>query len=335
MQEEIFGHHSQRAQLRQMVRSGRIGHALLLTGPDGIGKKLIAQELALELLGGTEETAERMAHGNHPDFHLIEPEGKSGLHTIDQIRQFKERIALKPHEAPCHFFLIDEAERMLPAAANALLKTLEEPTSEALFCLITSTPSSLLPTIRSRAAPLLFAPLTEAELIPWLHKRYPEHTQEQIAEASALSWGSAARAREEAEAPHLFPLLLRVLAHPGEYLLLHGAVAEIDGYLQEERRTQAEKKGEGVALLHLQRRVRHLFRRLATWYRDLHLLRSGIDYPPFHRGARWIQQLTTWPSPHLPPLEEILQILQKGEAAFLSNTKISTALEMVLLELTL
>lgn len=108
----------------------------------GKGAKASAQELAAKLLGSSPE--------HHPDFHLLQPEGKSQLHLIESIRDAIEQSHESPYQGKASVFLIEAAERMQPASANALLKTLEEPAKESTWILVTDRPQDLLPTIVSR-----------------------------------------------------------------------------------------------------------------------------------------------------------------------------------------
>lgn len=113
-----------------------------------------AYSLAFSLMG--EQHADRIKNGNHPDLHLLTPEGKSDLHPISSIQKLIEEIPLPPYEASAKLFLIEDAEKMLPPAANALLKTLEEPPEDTRILLLSNHPDRLLPTILSRLTPIKF-----------------------------------------------------------------------------------------------------------------------------------------------------------------------------------
>jgi DNA polymerase III delta prime subunit len=121
---------------------------LLLIGQD---LELHAKELATKLLA---TTSTRLDSGNHPDYHVLHPEGKSGLHTIDSLRLLIDQIFTAPFEATHKVFLIHNAERMQPAAANALLKALEEPLLDTTLILLAHTTRDMLPTILSRCTQL-------------------------------------------------------------------------------------------------------------------------------------------------------------------------------------
>jgi len=122
---------------------GRLAHAYLICGPVGSGKESLAIALAAHLLS-TEEPS------SHPDYFEIRPESKSRRLVIEQIREVESRLRRKSLRGGRKVAVIHEADRMQPAAANAFLKTLEEPPAEVHLLLITSAPELMLETILSR-----------------------------------------------------------------------------------------------------------------------------------------------------------------------------------------
>ncbi len=134
--------------LSQILKSGQIPHALLFCGPKGSGKKEAAYKFASDLLQKPLE--------NHPDVHLLFPEGKAETHPIESIRQIAQNAALAPFMASWKIFIVHDAEKMLPTSSNALLKTLEEPPSQTLILLLCDHPEKLLPTIASRCQKIEF-----------------------------------------------------------------------------------------------------------------------------------------------------------------------------------
>jgi DNA polymerase-3 subunit delta' len=140
---------------QKLLERGLIPQAMLFSGPKGVGKALFAQALARQLL--------RSAKSQHPDFHWVEPSGKSHIHTMEAIGQVLEEAGLPPFEAPVKVFILNEAERMLAPSSNALLKTLEEPPKNTHFILISHEPEKLLPTLVSRLIEVRFFPLPQEE----------------------------------------------------------------------------------------------------------------------------------------------------------------------------
>jgi DNA polymerase-3 subunit delta' len=154
--------------LRSAMSRGRVPHAYLFTGPSGVGKYTTALALAAAMNCetapgegcGTCSACERIDRGLHPDVVSLERQGASQTVPIEVIRkQVIPALGLPPHEARARFFLIDEAAALLGPAANALLKTLEEPPARTHFVLCTSSVNELLPTIRSRCQRVIFQPL--------------------------------------------------------------------------------------------------------------------------------------------------------------------------------
>lgn len=141
--------------LKQLLDSQQVPPALLLVGG------------AEELLANGKSFAQALINTNreiHPDLHLYFPEGKSGIHTIATIQQLIAEVHLPPFEAKAKVFLLDQAHRMLPAAMNALLKTLEEPPSHTYFLLLTNESEALLPTITSRCRKIVLPSASSKEL---------------------------------------------------------------------------------------------------------------------------------------------------------------------------
>ena len=162
---------------------GRLPHALLIHGPAGVGKRLFAEHLAQSLLCPTPDSDGRacgrcqdchlFAVGNHPDLARVgpDPEGKSDEIKVQGIRDLVESEGLTANRGGYKVILIDPAERMNPSAANALLKTLEEPAADTLFGLITERAYLLAATVRSRCQRLGLGLPGEDQALAWLGER--------------------------------------------------------------------------------------------------------------------------------------------------------------------
>jgi len=164
----ILGHERQKNILRRALANGRLAHAYLFEGPEGVGKRLMALALARAAFCqdrsgcGNCPACRKVDHNNHPDLHLLEPDGAAI--KIEQVRNIQKELSYRPLEAPLKICLIDGADRMNQAAANSLLKTLEEPRGDALLILLSARPESVLSTIRSRCQRLPFARLPQSML---------------------------------------------------------------------------------------------------------------------------------------------------------------------------
>lgn len=163
-------------QLKQNAGADRLGHAILLSGPKGVGKKLLADELRkLALCGersvpacGKCRSCEVAAAGNHPDdYALFLPEDKKSI-SVDQVRELISKLSLSPSYNNRKFGVVFPAEAMTTAAANALLKTLEEPPGETLLVLVSHRVSSLPATVISRCQVVHCGAPSHSEGRSWL-----------------------------------------------------------------------------------------------------------------------------------------------------------------------
>jgi DNA polymerase-3 subunit delta' len=187
----ILGHDRVRAQLWRALATDTLHHALLFEGPRGVGKGLVARLLAqaancTEVAPGTGEpcgtcrTCRSIAAGTHPDVSLVEPDPSLASRTIaiEVVREVIRQSQYHRYGARRRFVIVDPAEAMLEPAANALLKTLEEPPPDTHFVLVTHNATALLPTIRSRCQRIRFGALPEATLRAWLEERGAERADE-------------------------------------------------------------------------------------------------------------------------------------------------------------
>lgn len=195
----ISGHEENIAQLQQLLQEDRLPHALLFYGLRGVGKFLTARVLAAALLCGKKEACgtcpscrEFMAE-THPDFFVLEPEGKMiRMIKIEQIRKLQTAIAKRPYRSERQVVIIDQADAMNEAAANCLLKTLEEPQGQTVFILLAEKKDALLDTIVSRSMLVPFQPLARALLREMLEKQGADKAAAgTIASLAAGSFGRA------------------------------------------------------------------------------------------------------------------------------------------------
>lgn len=163
MEKEVERKQSEKAFFTALLRKNRLGHAYLLEGPSGTGKKETARWVAASVLClQKEETpcgqcanCRRIQTGQHPDVVEVEPDGQTI--KVDQIRFLKSEFSKSGLESARKFFIIDQAEKMTPGAANSLLKFLEEPDGNVTAFLLTTAKNRLLPTILSRCQVIHFS----------------------------------------------------------------------------------------------------------------------------------------------------------------------------------
>jgi len=200
---EIAGHDHLKQLIARAAVRGTLPPSLIFAGPAGVGKAMMALALAqfLNCLAPAEEDAcgecascRRIVRGVHADVLRIEP-GDTGSIKIDQIREAIERAAYRPFEGRRRVVIIDHAEQMVVNAQDAILKTLEEPPNASTFILVTDTPDTLLPTIRSRCQRLRFGRLSPGDVAEVLITRH-EYAEADAHAAASLSDGSVGRALE-------------------------------------------------------------------------------------------------------------------------------------------
>ena len=211
----MIGHDDQLMAFKAAFAGDRPLHAWLLTGPQGLGKALFAQQAAIWLLAGRPvgqgfdaatdtAAASLVAAGSHPDFRrLVRTEDDKGkLRTvirIDEVRALQPLFRQTPSIADWRIVIVDSADEMNLASANALLKNLEEPPPQTLFLAVSHMPGRLLPTIRSRCRSLRFTRLGDAEVARVLEIGAPDLDDDDRATLLRLAAGAPGRALRFAE----------------------------------------------------------------------------------------------------------------------------------------
>ncbi len=173
--------------LRRALESDKLHHAYLFEGPAGVGKHLTARTLAMAINcdRGNEGCGEcshcrKILKGNHPDYmELVPAEGKRNI-LIEGVRKAEGWIRLRPHEGRARVMVISPADAMTESAANALLKTLEEPRRGNYIVLVSAASASLLPTVRSRCQSVRFRALSEQTVRQILTANGMENEQAQL-----------------------------------------------------------------------------------------------------------------------------------------------------------
>lgn len=189
----ILGHERQKTFLSSLIERERLPHALLFSGMEGVGKGLIALELSRYILCqsglacGECRSCRKIGSGSHPDVIVVRGNPSIGIDMIrgsreKRIRGIEEEVYEYPYEGSRRVIIIDGVETMTSQAANAFLKTLEEPPPFNLFILVTSAEETIPVTIRSRCIRIGFGPLGREEL-----KGFFEATGLEAARADLLS----------------------------------------------------------------------------------------------------------------------------------------------------
>jgi DNA polymerase-3 subunit delta' len=217
---DVIGHRRLITLLSRAIAHETLPPALLFAGPSGVGKRRTAVALAQALnclqpivrsagasalatahdtpveldACGTCASCRRIERRVHPDILILEP-GDTGTIKVDDVREIITASNYRPFEARRRVAIVDEADAMLGAAQNALLKTLEEPPSASIFILVSSMPDALLPTVLSRCSRLRFGPLTPGEVTDALTTLH-EYSETDARAAAIEAEGSVGRALE-------------------------------------------------------------------------------------------------------------------------------------------
>jgi len=175
-------------QLQTTIQQGRLGHAILLTGPEGLGIRDFANNLSNSLLCDAPDTSGQhcgmcrscilIEAGNHPDLLFVEPEEIGKQIKVDQIRDLVDYFHLSSQFNKYKIAVIEPAESMNRSSANGLLKTLEEPPAGALLILISHQVSRLAVTIRSRCQRLNFSSTYADTTLSWLKEKLDDNDKD-------------------------------------------------------------------------------------------------------------------------------------------------------------
>jgi DNA polymerase-3 subunit delta' len=198
---QIIGHDWALDLFKQQSQANRVPQALLITGPANVGKSTLARFFAQYLNCQAEDrpcghchSCRKIVTGNHPDVRIFDDEDKAL--RIDQVRELQRELSLSPRESQYRVALLCNFERATTGAANALLKTLEEPASPVVLILTTTEAGSLLPTIVSRCQVLKLRPVPVGEVLAALQDRWqaPPAQAELLTQLAAGRLGWAVRA---------------------------------------------------------------------------------------------------------------------------------------------
>lgn len=358
----IIGNTQAQQYLQQMVRSGRIGHSLLFSGCDGVGKGLCALALARVILCENDPDgrhALKLSRGVHPDLHIYRPEGKIAMHSMETMRALTEQVYCYPSEAAKQVLIIHDAERMLATSANALLKTFEEPAPQAVMILLSSNPQALLPTVRSRCRTLRFQPVSETEIANWLmttQQCAPEHAPG-IAVQAKGSVGKALQLFRSGDSSQRAAILqLLAAGRVATYRALTESIQpicetldqlkeELDAGLRKAvsaaelkempaaQREAFQKEIDGAVTLRWREEVQALLTDVLDWYRDLHVLQTGAEQRHLlHRGYA-PQLAVALARGDSKPIEQVERAVQAVKVSIERSTPLKTCLESLLLTL--
>lgn len=358
---QLIGNELIKNRLQKMLENKAVGHALLFTGIDGIGKSLFAQALAASLIQENDPEGKhrfKIEKGTHPDIHIYRPEGKLGLHSMQGLRQMCDEIHMPPFEANCKVFIVHEADRMLSYSANALLKSFEEPPPRTKIILLSHSHAALLPTILSRCAIFYFEAIPQLTIEEYLQQHF-QADNSSIKSWASLAQGSLGRAVQLAKrgGDQTRQILLKFLSRGkiGDFKILtktsSALVEEIEAnrkLVEEEAKdpykdftenltaTQIgaiEKEIEGLSAISLAKETNALFNVILSWYRDLNLLLVGgskhlLINADYENELECVVQRE-----EVPPIEFVQKSVQEAKLALQRSVSLNICLENLLFKL--
>lgn len=274
----IVGHEWAVDLLRRQIERRKFGHAYLFTGPSGVGRRTLALRFVQALVCtqppapgvscGVCRSCRQVEEMQYPDLSVVQAEREGGVLRVEQVREVRQSLVLKPYQGEYRFALFLRFHESNPSAANALLKTLEEAPAHAILLLTADTPEALLPTIVSRCQVIRLRPLPIAQVEVALRERGADaETSRLLAHLSDGRPGLALRLLADAS-------LLDFRRQRLEELRSLLAASRTERFAYAERLTD-RRRAEGE-------RLRDTLALWLTWWRDVLLRALGADTPPLH-----------------------------------------------------
>ena len=319
---DVVGHKDILKYISSAVENNRVSHAYILNGERGSGKKMLANLFAMTLLCETGDnepcgkchSCKQAESGNHPDIIRVTHEKPNSI-SVDDIRtQVNNTVDIKPYQGPYKVYIIPQADMMTPQAQNAILKTIEEPPSYAVFLLLTENAETLLPTINSRCVMLKLRNIKDTLIKKYLMENLeiPDYKADMC---TAFAQGNMGRAIMLANSDHFNEIreeAVQLLKHISEMELneIVAAVKNISVY-----------KLEITDYLDI----------IMIWYRDVLLYKATkeIDKVVFKDQLQSIKEQAGKSS--YEGIELILESLEKAKARLKANVNFDLVMELLFL----
>ena len=319
---DVVGHKDILKYISSAVENNRVSHAYILNGERGSGKKMLANLFAMTLLCETGDnepcgkchSCKQAESGNQPDIIRVTHEKPNSI-SVDDIRtQVNNTVDIKPYQGPYKVYIIPQADMMTPQAQNAILKTIEEPPSYAVFLLLTENAETLLPTINSRCVMLKLRNIKDTLIKKYLMENLeiPDYKADMC---TAFAQGNMGRAIMLANSDHFNEIreeAVQLLKHINEMELneIVAAVKNISVY-----------KLEITDYLDI----------IMIWYRDVLLYKATkeIDKVVFKDQLQSIKEQARKSS--YEGIELILESLEKAKARLKANVNFDLVMELLFL----
>ena len=319
---EILGQDKIKEHFYNAVLTGKISHAYILSGEEGMGKRTLAEGFALSLLCEKGQgdpcrqchACRQVLSGNHPDLIYVTHEKPASI-GVDEIReQINDTIQIKPYSSPYKIYIVDDAQLMTVQAQNALLKTIEEPPAYAVILLLTSNEDSFLPTILSRCVKLKLKPLPDQTVLEYLEKELSvEKFKAQI--YTAFARGNLGKAIHLAGSEEFQQMYQTTIG-----LLKQIKSADISRLLDTIRQLKDDKAD-----------IYQFLELMQMWYRDVLMYKTTKDinlliFKDEFTAVSEMAKLCGYEG-----LEEVLEAIDKARVRLLANVNMELAMELMLL----
>ena len=319
---DVVGHKDILKYISSAVENNRVSHAYILNGERGSGKKMLANLFAMTLLCETGDnepcgkchSCKQAESGNHPDIIRVTHEKPNSI-SVDDIRtQVNNTVDIKPYQGPYKVYIIPQADMMTPQAQNAILKTIEEPPSYAVFLLLTENAETLLPTINSRCVMLKLRNIKDTLIKKYLMENLeiPDYKADMC---TAFAQGNMGRAIMLANSNHFNEIreeAVQLLKHISE-MELNEIVASV----------------KNISVYKLE--ITDYLDIIMIWYRDVLLYKATkeIDKVVFKDQLQSIKEQARKSS--YEGIELILESLEKAKARLKANVNFDLVMELLFL----
>jgi len=291
---DVLGHTRPLGIIGAYLEKSRFAGAFIFSGPEGIGKKMVAKLIAgqLNCMGqvdrpcGSCSACLKIQKEEHPDLHIIQ-NGQSQI-KMEDIRGILRQANFRPYEGRVKVFIIDNAHKLNSEAANSLLKVLEEPPKDVLIILVTHKPQNIIKTVLSRCKEIKFSPLNRAQLETVLIKNYA------LDNVSAHFLAYYAEGR--------LGLALRLKDTP----LLQEKNKIFDSFIL------SSKPLDHFMMNQSKEQLQVCLNILASWFRDIYLLKCGLPDKEVIHLDRHTDLLKLIPRFSFKQLDEIMATLSES-----------------------